>query len=864
MGEVYRAKDTRLGRDVAIKVLPDDFTSDPERMARLRREARVLASLNHPCVAGIHQLEEVEGRQFLVMELVDGEDLSSMLVGGAIQPEEVIRLGIQIASGLEAAHDRGIVHRDLKPANIKVTPEGQAKILDFGLAKRSVGVGMEPDGSPESPTLTAQMTQAGAILGTARYMSPEQARGEATDQRTDVWSLGVVLYEMLTGGSLFAEQTASETLAAVLRAEIDWSRLPPETPGRLCRLLRRCLQREPRHRLHAIADARIELEAPEDEGSLIVPESALGARAWGWVLAGALGGALVAGAMALLLGGPTRELESAWPLRSLQVVDGVGVDFFNVHSGLNASEPRVSPDGSMVVYPFGGRLWIRDMNRLEPRAIAGTDGARDAFCSPDGKELAYVVGSELRRVDAAGGPSTLLARLDAAYLGGTWGAGDRIVLALAGRGLYELPGRGGELRPLLQADAEAGDFDFHSPAFLGDGATVAFIPHERSAHVRSIDIFDGSERRKVYRTPNASRPTSLAFDASSGFLVFATIRANAGVWALPFDPDRTATEAEAQLLIPNGLAPSLATDGSLVYVDGLRAEPYRFARIDRAGSVVGEVGQALWDQGFVTASPDGTRVAAIATDSGAREIWVHDLKRDTALRVNAERPDLTTAAWADAGESIVYATSAGGTSRLVKQRADGSGTPTVLIEGQVGRPSLPHDARFLVYQVNGARLRRGPGDLWWFPIGQPGEAAPLVARPADEVQPAVSPDGRLLAYTSDESGRYEVYLTPLSGERSRLRVSVQGGEAPLWSRDGSELFYIEGSALIAVRVGSDGQPLGSPEQLFTQSEVSSPLVVNGTPMFTLGPDGDFLVIQNRIPGSPRVVAVENWKRMLED
>jgi hypothetical protein len=417
---------------------------------------------------------------------------------------------------------------------------------------------------------------------------------------------------------------------------------------------------------------------------------------------------------------------------------------------------------------------------------------------------------------------------------------------------------------MLEVDTEAGDFDFHSPIFLGDGKTVAFIPHEQNARVGSIDIFDGSERRKVYRGPTTSRPSSLAFDASSGLLVFATIRANAGLWAVSLDRERTATGTEAQLLIPHGLAPSLAADGSLGYVDGQRVEPYRLARVDRTGSVAGEVGQALWDQCFLAASPDGKRVAAIATHSGTREIWVHDLERDTALRVTAARPDLTTAAWADDGASIVYATSAGDKPRLVKQRVDGSGTPTVLIEGEIGRPSLPHAARFLVYQVDGARLYRDPGDLWWFPMGQPDEAAPLAATPADEVQPAVSPDGKLLSYASNESGKYEVSLRPLSGEGGRLRVSTHGGELPTWSRDGRELYYIENSTIMAVAVETGGTLLGSPERLFTGSDVSSPLVANGSPLLALGPVRDFLVIQNRIPGSPEVVAVENWKRLLGD
>ena len=864
MGEVYRAEDIKLGREVAIKVLPEAFTADPERLARFEREAKVLASLNHPNIAGIHQVEEVNGQQILVMELVHGIDLAERLAGGAIAIDEAIALGVQIASGLEAAHARGIVHRDLKPSNIKVTPEGQVKILDFGLAKASVPPEEEPQDLSQSPTLTADMTRTGVILGTAGYMSPEQARGEPTDQRADIWSFGVVLYEMLTGGQLFAEPTASDTLAAVLRAEVDWERLPGETPTRLRRLLRRCLERDPRLRLHAIADARIEIETPDDEPGLIEPISVERARKWDRLLAAAIGGALVTGAILLLLRIPTGRSESDRPLRYLQVVDGVGVDFFSAQWGMNVSEPRISPDGSMVVYPSKGHLWVRDLDRLEPRALENTEGAFDAFWPPDSEELAYVVGSELRRSAAYGGPSIVLAELDGAYLGGTWGKDDRIVVGLGGRGLVELSARGGEPRLLLAADSEAGDFDFHSPIFLGDGETLAFIRHERVAYVRSIETLDGGDRRVVYRAPTTSRLTSLAFDASSRLLVFATIRANAGLWAVPLDQDGPAAEAQAQLLIPRGLAPSIASDGPLVYVHGLRVEPARLARVERSGKMIGEAGQALWDMDRPVASPDGSRVGVIATHSGSREIWVQDLERDTALRVTTDSPQNISIAWADEGESIVYAISRGGTSQLVKQRADGEGEPTVLIEGQVGRPSMPRDGSVVVYQVGGSRLRKGPGDIWCFPIGHPDEAAPLIATPADEVQPAVSPDGQLLAYSSDESQRYEVYLRPLAGDGKRLRVSAQGGVSPFWALDGSELYYIEDATLIAVRVGPDGKSLGSPERLFSGTDVSSPLVQNGIASITVGPDGHFIVVQNRIPGSPRVVTVENWKRLLED
>jgi Tol biopolymer transport system component len=862
MGAVYRAEDTRLGRAVAIKILPEDFDADPEQLARFEREARLLAALNHPNIAALHQVEEHDGRLFLVMELVEGEDLTARLAGGPLPFGEAERLAVQIASGLEAAHARGIVHRDLKPANIKVTPEGEIKILDFGLAK--VPRAPEDTGQDlsESPTLTARMTRAGTILGTVGYMSPEQARGEEADERADIWSFGVVLYEMLSGSRLFAERTTTDTLAAVLRAEIDWDRIPDPTPERLRRLLRRCLEREPRHRLHAIADARIELEAPDDPAAPAPSGVAETRPVWKLALAAALAGAAVTVTILLLLGPRPRDAGDP-PLRVFGVVDGVGVDFFSTQWGLNVSDPRISPDGSMLVYPSEGRLWIRDLESLAPRPMEGTEGARDAFWSPNSKAIAYVAGPELRRVYARGGASVVLARLDGAYLGGTWGEGDRIVVGLSGRGLMEISARG-ERQMTVAVDTASGDFDFHSPIFLGDTGRLAFVRHERDGFKNTVEVFDGRERRVAYRAATGSVVTGLAFDAAVSQLILTTIRENAGLWAVQLLLTGDALTSEPRLLAAHGLAPSIAADGLLAYVDGLRIEPAHLVRIDRNGSVKGEVGQPLWDMDRPSTSPDGSRVAIIATHGGARNVWVHDLERATALRVTTAPPENIKVAWSDDGEALVFATRSGETTRLVEQRADGGGGPRVLIEGEIGRPSLPRDGRFVVYQVRGARMRRGPGDIWWFPTGQPDAAAPLVATAADEVQPAVSPDGTLLAYTSDESGAYEVYLRPVTGEGQRLRVSARGGEAPLWSRDGRELYFVEDSTLVGVLVGDGGQSLGPPQRLFSGSEVSSPLVQNGISALTLGPEGDFLVVQQRVPGSPRVVAVENWTRLLRD
>jgi hypothetical protein len=638
MGEVYRAEDTRLGREVAIKVLPSEVKHDADRLSRFEREARILASLNHPNIAGLLQIEDIEDRTLLVMELVEGEDVADRLARGPIPVIHAIELARQIATGLEVAHERGIVHRDLKPANVKVSADDQVKILDFGLAKIWESVG---EGSPvltDSPTMTAQMTRAGVVLGTAAYMSPEQARGDAADQRSDIWSFGTVLYEMLTGERLFLEPTASDTLASVLRSDIDWGKLPGECPPGLRRLLRRCLEREPRRRYHAVADVRLDLEdIAAGSGGVGITET-MSVVSWkGLAIAAGLGAVLASLIAMIAVGFIPSSPSSAPGMRSFEVVRGVGVNPSSVYSGLNRLEPRVSPDGSMVLYPADGRLWIRDIARLEPRPLEGTDGTLDAFWSPDSASIAYVVGNELRRMSAQGGPGIVLTRLDSFYVGGCWGTGDRIVISLAALGLFEIPARGGDPQLILAPDRDNGDFDFHAPTFLGDSETIAFTLHPQNLVIDTVEVFDGHERKVVYKAPDGSQLTGVGFDPISSHLLVATVEANAGLWAIPLDLSTGAARGDPRLVVPDGLAPSATADGTLVFVDGLDFAPERLVRVDRAGKVIGEVGQALWDIRLPVASPDGKRVATRARHRGPGDLWVHDVDRETALRSGAVR-----------------------------------------------------------------------------------------------------------------------------------------------------------------------------------------------------------------------------------
>ncbi|MDA2931188.1 serine/threonine protein kinase [Acidobacteria bacterium AH-259-O06] len=577
MGEVYRAEDTTLKREVAIKVLPEQFTQDPQRLARFEREAQLLASLNHPNIAAIHSFEHADGLHFLVLELVEGETLAERVAKGPLPVEEALEVCRQIAEGVEAAHEKGVIHRDLKPANVKITPEGMVKILDFGLAKALEGETPITDIS-QSPTLTDAMTGAGVILGTAAYMSPEQARGEHVDRRTDIWAFGAVLYEMLTGRQVFAGPTVSDSLAKVLESTPDFNALPPQTPSAIRRLVRRCLEKDRTDRLQHIGDARVEVKE-----ALTTPTTEVGAeisavlQSVGWrraiplIAAGLVMGILVTG-----LG--------LWNIRSASIEPPLR-KFTLLLPGLltQFDTLAVSPDGQMVAYTRNGQLWIQHLDQLEPLEILDSDGARLPFWSPHSDFVGYLAGGSLRKVSAEGGPSALLCDVPGWFMGGTWGSSGTIILAQLGLDLSQVSDQGGESQLFMTPDSTEIE-QFQYPHFLPDGGSLLFHI-VRADGSGEIVVQSGETRTPIVSVPNID---GLTYSPSGHILYGRGGFRSEGIWAIPFSLESLAPTGAQFRVADNGSLPSVSADGTLVY--GVLEDRQQLVWVNRNGEVEGTIG----------------------------------------------------------------------------------------------------------------------------------------------------------------------------------------------------------------------------------------------------------------------------------
>ena len=829
MGEVYRARDTRLERDVAIKILPEAVAADEGRLMRFRREARALAALSHPHVAAVHGLEEIGGVHALVMELVPGESLELRLLRGAVPAREAMTLARQIADGLESAHDKGIIHRDLKPANLQVTPSGAVKILDFGLAKARApeDAGAAAD-AVDAPTAT-RATESGLILGTAAYMSPEQARGLPVDARTDVWAFGCVLFEMLSGRRAFSGTTTTDLLASVLRSEPEWTALPADTPAAARTLLRRCLEKDPRRRLHSIADARIDLDdalnAPF-EADAQASSAGLADRRWrasararervAWVLAG-----VSVIALALAWGRWRQAPPPALSERAIHASVVLAEDL-----RMWATEPAgrfaLSPDGrrlALVGSDADGKtlLWMRPMETDVAQPLAGTEGAAFPFWSPDSRFIAFLAGGKLKKIPAAGG--TVVTLCDGALpASGTWSTDDVILFTPAGSSpLYRVPAAGGTPEPATTLDAAAGDVQHWFPYFLPDGRH--FLYFVVGSKARGV-----ADPRAVYLgSLNAGEPARLLIEGGSnakyanGHLIY--IR-DSKLMAQRFDPDRLELEGDAaplveQLqiagLITTGVAGAFTVSdtGLLAYQTGSTVLS-RLAWMDREGRETGTVGEAA-DYADLALSPDGTRAAVSVLDPGVgtRDIWLFDLARGLRQRVTFDPGDDIAPAWStvEAGR-LLFSSRRQGSTHLYETRLNGTAGDALLFEDHLGKfaSSVSPDGGFLVYVGGGGIIRRS--DVWVLPLAGGRRAEPLMESPFVESQPQFSPDGRWLAYMTNESGRPEVYVRPFAGDGGALQVSTAGGGWPRWRRDGKEMFYLAlDRTLVAVPVAVQGSRL---------------------------------------------------------
>jgi Tol biopolymer transport system component len=857
MGEVYRATDTKLGREVAIKVLPSEVAQDAQRLARFEREARLLASLNHPNVAAIHGLEKANGTPFLVLELVEGEELKQRLERGAIPLDEAREIARQIAEGLEEAHERGIVHRDLKPANVKLTPDGKVKVLDFGLAKTWTAdptSGSSGDLS-QSPTLAHTGTEAGVILGTAAYMAPEQARGRAVDRRADIWAFGVVVFEMLTGRALFRGDTVTDVLAAVVREDIDWSRLPPETPPGVRHLLRRCLDRDPRRRLQAIGEARVLLS---DDPSLPRAESepktaAVGPRPGGraWIVASVVAAAATFAAGWLLKPAPRGHESTAvryLPLPS----EGRTI----------RDDQALSPNGRRIAYTAEGRLWIRDLDQLVPREVDGSDRAESPFWSPDSEDVAFRAGEGLFRVRAGGGRPRKLADLPRGdFGGGTWGPRGTLVVAVVTGGwtgrVLQVPAEGGEVRPFLEPDKDAGEYYFASPRFLPGSEALLLAVMKRGASDLLVRV-DGAKRTLLetdaYRIPASAW-------SPSGHLLYERedLGHQASLWSVRFSPETLTITGQPALVADKAGGPSVSHDGSFLFASR-SPEPWRLAWVDRQGAVLGHVGPPFTSVSDPALSPDGDRVAVCVVENGVSDVWVLDAASGERTRLTFDLVALRPA-WSPTGNRLAYSNI--GTGNIDVTSARGGAPSQPLVAGELGEfaPDWSRDRRHLVYYALAPETQR---DLWVKDLDDEDTSRPLLRTPANEALPKLSPTGRYVAYQSDETGRWEIRVRPFPEGEGQWQVSVNGGERPTWSRRGDELFYIEGNTLMAVPIRTaEGFEAGAPRALFTGEQLGTELnpPLNGfTDFYDVGVDGQrFLVVQGIGRGPSQMVLAEDLR-----
>ncbi len=872
MGEVYRARDARLGRDVALKTLPEGFTRDPERRRRFEREARLLASLNHPNIAVLHGLEETGEILCLVMELVEGATLRERLANGPLRVSEALAVARQIAEGLEAAHERGVLHRDLKPGNVMVTPEGRVKLLDFGLAK-AFGAEESEAAVSARPTAMADTTEAGVTLGTAPYMSPEQARGEALDRRTDVWAFGCVLYEMLSGRRAFPGPTYAEAVAAVLDREPDWKVLPPATPPSLRRLLRRTLEKERAGRLHDIGDARLEIEEAQLESTsgAGAATAALPRRRQRWLWVGGVLAAAAAVGFAVALALRSAP-EAASDVRRLTLVPPAGVT--PMSSVTSLQHLAVSPDGRRVA--FVGRdaaravkLYIQTIDDIEAQPVPGTEEAWTPFFSPDGRWLAFSQGGQLRklRLDRDEGAVAIAAiPKRGSVRGASWGPDGTIVFSPGHlEGLWRVNAEGGEPRRLTTPDADEAWSSHRWPQVLPDGRHVIFTVWGGVGNWRRNQIgllsLETAEWRVLLEGAGYARYSP------TGHLVYGRLGA---LFAAPFDPARSETAGTAVSVLDDVqmdvyshyyAAFDISASGSLAFVPGFPQPVVRsLLWVDREGRArpLSGARRVSYEPRL---SPDGRQlVAQIESEAAVIDLWRFDVERDSWGRLTFDGSDTLEAAalWSPDGRALIFA--AEGT--FLRVAADGSAPAEPLSEplGNAYPAAWSPDGRALVFEVQ----RR---DTMW-DIGvldlATRETRWLLSAEYTECGPDLSPDGRFMAYTSNESGRYEIYVRRFDGPGAEKHlVSTDGGMQARWSRDGRELFYRglgDRPKLMAVAVEPGGSFRASvPRPLFDDrfAERTSWLRAE----YDVAPDGRSFVFVEEPPeaaGPTRLVLVRDW------
>ncbi len=868
MAEVYRARDTKLNREVALKVLPDEFASDPDRVARFEREAQLLASVNHPHIAAIYGIEG----QAIVLELVDGPTLSDRIAAGPLSIEDALPIARQIAEALEAAHEKGVVHRDLKPGNIKLTSDGEVKVLDFGLAKLLEREGPAA-GMSHSPTLTAHATFAGLILGTAPYMSPEQARGRPVDKRADIWAFGCVLFEMLTGRRTFDAEDVTETLGAVIHKEPPWDTLPRETPAAVRTVLHRCLQKDPKQRLRDIGDARIELSgtaasAPPAAADIASSRSRPASIA-GWLVAAVL--AIVAGGLAIVHLGETPTADPS-PVR-FEILPPERTTF--------GVSPSVSPDGQRVAFTAReatGRevIWVRALDALTTRPLAGTENAANpVFWSPDSRFIGFASGGALKKVDASGGAPVTLCALPSgeSFRGGAWSPVGTIIFSSLRSGLWQVADGGGTPSPLTSLEASQ-DVGHGSPGLLPDGRHFVYLritgrSEDTGVYLGSLDA--PAERPSTRLVATVNPPVfAPSADPRIGYILYLR---EGTLMAQRFDAERFAIEGDPVPLVeeltptpgPPGPRPFSAAGGVLAYRTAPSGGLSQLTWFDWHGKPLGPLGPPAV-HGGVDLSRDGEVAVTTQTapQTGVAGVWSIDLARGVFTRVNpASSGDGAPSLSADG--RVGFTTRLGtGPGDLFWRFVSGAGEPQSLVES----PYTKHmsdwspDGRFLVYDEHHPTRRQ---DLYLLPLTGDRKPVPLLVTAADETLARFSPDGKWILYRSDESGRSEIYVRDFAPDRTPVIGNAKwtissGGDKPRWSRDGKEIYYLAFDRTlmaVPVTIGSTFKP-GVAVPLFKTNPASYD-------PYDVSPDGRFLIAtlpDDASQPSLPITVVLNWQALM--
>jgi Tol biopolymer transport system component len=871
MGEVYRARDTKLKRDVALKVLPDTFARDTNRLARFRREAELLATLNHSNIAAIYGLEESDGVQALVLELVEGPTLAERIEQGAIPLDDALPIARQIACALEAAHEHGIIHRDVKPANIKLRFDGTVKVLDFGLAKAFEKTPLPSDLTQSLTVISPAPTLAGVILGTAAYMSPEQANGKPVDKRADIWAFGCVLYEMLTGKRPFTGDDVVDTIAAVIRGEPDWNALPAGVPPVVQKFLRRCFCKNLNDRVQDIGDVRLALDGAFE---VTASQPIVAARPSRWTPARI--GELVA-AVALV------SAAAAWLLKPTPSTPQTSVRRFVVKPDPGPLEVAdtnrdvaITPDGSALVYLAGTgptrQLYVRRFDSLKPIALHSAAPYFEPFVSPDSHWVAFCDETDytLRKIALTGGPPVSIASVGREILGATWGSNDTIVYATT-EGLFSVPAAGGTPEPLAKPDTVRAELTYCWPVFLPGAKVVVFtirgilpIPRAPDFSIAALDL----QSRAIKTLLRGGTSPKYSMTGHLAYLAEGTLR------AVPFDPVKLQVTGDAVAVIDGitakrggGADFDLADDGTLVYVAGVGGTLRRRVALIDANGIRHVLNLPPHAYSTARMSPDGTRIALDALDE-QQHIWIWDLARETLTRLTADSAVDIIPVWTPDSRRIVFRSDRDGPANLYVQSADGAGTPRRLAHSplpQVPLTVTPDGMRVLFRQETDTGARAGD-EIMMTSLDGRQQVVPVLATNGHEMNAELSPDGKWLLYESDESGELDVFVRPYADVQSgRWQISKNGGHQPMWRAGGREvLFLSREDHLLSVEVQAGERfNVGSPKEL-VQTPLWAPFADRS---YDASPDGKrLLVIEDLAAGEPQsasLVIVLNWTQELK-